>query len=539
MISVWGVLVRIPRPVEIGLPEKFGEWRPDQEEAIETILRYQKRCTEICAPTGFGKSVVNVAAAILSKKPTCIVTHSKALQTQYMRDFESCGLVDIRGRNNYTCDLKPDDPDFSCEDGYSSRCPYKGTIACPASQAEMRAATSSLVVTNYAKWCMSKKFGQGMQHFQQVIYDECHFMPEALANAMQVVLHYREIEEGLKIDFPTIGTDHVETWKEWAQQARPIALNAMMAAQARITGVPNPKPSWIKHFVHMRSLNRKLATLALCRAQDWVAEEIEEVGWQFDPIRPGRYGESALLFRLPHIVAVSATARPKTMFMSGIGKDAFTFKEFKSDFDPKRCPIYYVPTMRVDSRAKSLDLLWARLDQVVARRRDRNGIIHTVSYQRREDILQRSRFAESMVFNAKGESVSDCLDRFIEAYPGSIFVSPSVEAGYDLPYTAAEWQVLCKIPFEPPSRIVKAREQDDPEYRAYQAMQRMVQAFGRAMRAKDDACENFIFDENLDWFLPRYGHLAPSWFHGFYSKQEVLPQPPKRLEKRCIELSRA
>lgn len=518
--------MKIPSPHECGLPEKFDKWRGNQPEAIRVMITSDKRVTAVCAPTGFGKSPAYIAAAILSKKPTCIVTNSRGLQDQLMDDYSSIGLVDIRGRRNYTCDLKPD---YTCEDGYAARCPYKGTIGCPASQAEMRAATSSLVVTNYDKWTSAKKFGQGMSHFQQVIFDEGHDAPDALARAMQVQLNQSEIEEGLKIDFLRFpASTDMSNWKPWAQNARAIAEIAMIAAGARIAGQSDPKPSWVRHFTHMRNLCRRLAILSNARADDWVVDEAER-GYQFDPIRPGRYAESALLLRIPKIIVVSATLRPKTLYMIGVGRDNSQFTEFDSDFDPKRCPIYYIPTMRVDSRAEDLGMLWLRLDQIIAKRRDRKGIVHTVSYDRQREIMDRSRFRGSMLVNLRGEPATAMIEQFKNSGPGTMLVSPSVGTGYDFPLDECEWQFMCKIPFQPPSKIVKAREHDDPEYRSYQAMQTLVQSFGRGMRSKEDRCENFLADDHAEWFIPRYGHLAPRSFHGFFRRVSVLPQPPDKL----------
>lgn len=519
--------VQIPTPQEIGLPAKFDKFRSTQEEALSLILESKKRVTALSIPTGIGKSVINVAAALLSQKPTCIVTNSKGLQSQYMRDFEEIGMVDIRGRNNYTCDLKPD---YTCEEGYASRCPYKGTVACPSSAAEMRAATSSLVTTNYSKWTSAKKFGQGMSHFQQVIFDEGHDTYSALASAMQVTLNHKEIEETLKVKFLS-GDESMEfpNWKPWAAHARGEAEAAMIVAQGRISGVSDPKPSHVRHYTHMRNLCRRLATIALASAKDWIVDQTE-TGFQFDPIRPGKYAESALLLRVPRIIIVSATLRPKSLFMIGIGKDKFDYKEFASEFDPKRCPIYYTPTMRVDRRNPDLTMLWAKFDQIAARRQDRNGIVHTHSYARRDDILGASRFSNRMIINPKGEPTADTVEQFLEAERGSILVSPSVGTGYDFAGKAAEYQFLCKIPFpDSRSKIVKARQQDDPEYGPHQAMQSMVQAIGRGMRSKTDQCETFIADENLDWFMPRFGHLAPKSFHGFFRRVDVLPTPPQRL----------
>jgi Rad3-related DNA helicase len=104
-------------------------------------------------------------------------------------------------------------------------------------------------------------------------------------------------------------------------------------------------------------------------------------------------------------------------------------------------------------------------------------------------------------------------------------VSPSVFEGFDFKQDKARWQFMCKIPFEPPSKIVKAREAVDKEYRPYQAMQALVQSFGRGMREYDDWCENFIADEHMDWFYPRYKHLAPSSFNSFLRHITVLPAP--------------
>lgn len=520
--------VHIPTPHECGLPEKFEAWRPAQQEAIRHLMRGTKRVSALCAPTGFGKSPVAMAAALLSKRPTCFVTESRGLQDQLLADFGECGLVDLRGRRNYKCDLKPD---ATCEDGYASRCPYKGTAGCPASQAEMRAAASYLVVTNYDKWTSTKMSGQGLEHIQQVVFDEGHEAPAALARAMQVTLNHKEIEGRLGINFlPSPEADEFVNWKDWAAEARAEAEYQMLVAREKIKhGGTNIRTAWVRDYTHLRHLTRRLATLANANPNNWVVDEARE-GYQFDPIRPGRYSEAALLLRVQKILVISATLRPKTLYMMGIEKAHFDFQEFNSDFDPKRCPIYYVPTMRVDKNAHDLSQLWLKLDQIAARRTDRKGIVHTISYARRNEVLQASRFSPHMMVNEKGEAATDMVEMFKQSPEGTILVSPSMGAGYDFPGKQCEFQFVCKIPFpDGRSKILKARQEDDKEYGPYQAMNKLVQIFGRGMRSKADQCENFIVDSHLDWFLPRYGHLAPKSFHGFFKQVSVVPPPPTRL----------
>lgn len=515
--------MHIPSPSDLGLPEKFDRWRPKQVEALRWLLSSQRRVKTLCMPTGGGKSAVYVGYALITKQPTCVVTESRALQVQLMKDFEPCGMVNLWGRKNYDCQMRSD---WTCEDGYAARCPHKGSVQCPSSQAEMRAAASMLVVTNYDKWTSSKKYGQGMDHFTQVVFDEGHLGPDKLASAMQVTLHSREIEETLGIPFPRGPLEFVN-WKPWATECRAEAESIMLTTKEALKG--NPQPALIKHYLHMRNLTKRLATLSTANPANWVVDEVK-TGYQFDPVRAAQYAESTLLVRVPSILFVSATIRPKTMYLCGVGKDHFDFKEFDSDFDPKRCPIYYIPTMRVDSRAKDFSMLWVLLNQIAAKRNDRKGIVHTISYARRDEIVRVSRFVNRMLINPRGEASTGTVQEFKEAGPGTILVSPSVGAGFDFPGRECEWQFVCKIPFpDGRSKIQQARQENDKEYGPFQATTKLEQIFGRGMRDLTDSCEGFIGDEHLDWFLPRYGHFLSKFFHKRFKRVTVLPQPPPKL----------
>lgn len=534
---------RIPTPGECGLPEEFSHWRATQEQAMEFLMTCPKRVKALCIPTGGGKSPLVVGDALRSKKPTCIVTHSRALQDQYESQYRSVGMVDLRGRSNYPCHMRPDVIDYTCQHGYATRCTYKGTYECPASAAEMRAATSSLVVTNYEKWIQSRKFGMGLQHIERVVFDEGHESFNALAKAMQVTLHQHEIEEVLKLDFP----DHHESqffseWRRWAQVAREVARSKMQQAERRLEEGKDPKGSWVKLYTHLRNLVRRLSILATANPANWIVEEVQK-GYQFDPVQPGRYVESALLLKVPDVTVISATLILKTMFMVGIGQKDFELADYPSEFDPARCPIYYVPTMRVDSKAPDLGLLWSRLDQAGARRRDRNGLVHTISFTRREEVVQRSRILQEarskgkLYYNERGEPATETIADFVDAYPGAILVSPSVGQGFDFHGSQAEWQMICKIPFPPPSKILKARCEPemggDEDHAKYLAWQKFVQMAGRLMRSKTDQSETFLFDDHLRWFR-RYSYLAPKSFHQFFREVPVLPPPPERLRPQSL-----
>lgn len=516
-------------PLEIGLPPKFDKWRSGQEAGVRAILESPKRHTVVSAPTGWGKSAAVVGAALASGKRTCIVTSTRGLADQYNTDFSECGLVDIRGLANYECSLKPD---YTCQEGKAVRCPYWGTIQCPYSQTEMRAATSRLLITNYAKWTSFRKNQSCLDNIEMLILDEAHESPEALASAMEVVLHYKEMED-ISVPFLNgVESQEMWNWKEWAKAARNVCENEAIEAKRKLDS-PNLKLAWIRRYNHLKNLLERLATIALANSRDWICEETKE-GWRFDPIRPARYAEGKLFCRVPRVIAVSATVRPKTMFMLGVQRERFDFHEYPSDFDASRCPVYHIPTMRMDHRQENFQPLYLRIDQIMGSRTDRKGLIQTVSWKQggasTEEIHRHCRFSNYMLSNEQGKPASSYIEEFKKAPPPYVMISPSISTGYDFANDSAEYQILVKIPFQDGrSKIVKARQEDDRDYGPYNTMQSLVQRVGRIMRSKSDRGESILVDDHAQWFVKKYGHFAPANFHKFYRTVDIVPPAPPKL----------
>ena len=523
--------MKFPTPRQLGLPEKFEKWRPNQEDLARKFLTSTKRVKAADSPTGSGKSGVAALIMGVTKKPTAILTESKGLQDQLATELAGMGAVVLKGRANYECGLRDG---ATCEDGYSGKCPQRGSHMCPYSQAEMRAAGSSIVILNYDKWTASQKSGFGLKHIQQLMCDEAHSSYDAVSRAMQVQFYDREVSEVLQIDWPDI-VDDMTVWRDWAREYRPIAIALWEQAKRKVEDAADPKPSWIRDLTHKRMLMKRLGTLAICNPDHWIVDvftnkEGKQAGYQFDPIRPGRYAEAVLFNGLESIYMLSATLRPKTMAQLHIAQGSYDFFEVPSNFDPKHCPVYWMPTQPVDSKHPQLHKLLLRIDQIIGRRKDRKALIQTVSFDLRDRIFESSQFSSLMMMNRRGENINDIVGAFKSAPGGTILISPSVSTGFDFPYSECEYQIICKVPFpDSRSKIIKARQADDKEYGPYSAMTKLVQSCGRGMRAADDRCEVFILDDNIEWFRKRYAHLAPKWFKTWFKPITQLPQPPEKL----------
>ena len=94
----------------IWLPEKFKEFRPHQEDAINEALDLFEsgiNLVALDAPTGAGKTVVGEAIRILHNSDRALyVCTTKGLQDQFLHDFPHATV--IKGRANYSTYDNPD-----------------------------------------------------------------------------------------------------------------------------------------------------------------------------------------------------------------------------------------------------------------------------------------------------------------------------------------------------------------------------------------------------------------------------------------------
>jgi len=134
------------------------------------------------------------------------------------------------------------------------------------------------------------------------------------------------------------------------------------------------------------------------------------------------------------------------------------------------------------------------------------------------------------MFSHDPRTARSAVQAFKRADPPALLISPSMVTGWDFPYDTAEYQIIGKIGFmDTRSAIENARSKDDKDYVAYEAMQQLVQACGRGMRAEDDRCEVLVIDDSARWFVPRYRHFAPQWFSEAWVWGSAVPKPLEKL----------
>lgn len=534
-----------PPGVLLGLANgRFPEWYPGQETVFHEMIDWYHspaRFLGASIATGSGKSVSAMLLAKMSGARTCILTATKGLQDQLIRDFGSLAVI-AKGQNNFRCTLMPHltADKGPCHDG--APCEHSRT-GCPYRQQLKAAKEAKIVITNYAYYLAQTQYSDGLGDRGLLIGDEGHLVFSSLENYLTVFLSRTDIES-MGLFFPSLPTSDVtiipvrqqkkaakqaeseghelllqcDLWSQWQQWADccigPLS-SIETATDVEIKLIREdkgtPPQGLIKEHQIARSLGSKVKRLSAATG-DWIVQQTRS-GYLFTPRWVSPYGDS-LFQNVPKIMIMSAVLTHKTANVLGIPEDRNQrwWVEHGSRFPPRNTPMYHIPTTRVNYRTDDFGTtLWmARVDQIIWRRMDRKGIVFTVSYDRARALLERSKYKDIM-FTHSTNDVTYVVDKFKKASAPAVLVSPSVTTGFDFP--GLDYIIIVKLPY-PDTRdlVTTARHLDDNTWSSYLAMETLIQEAGRGSRGMDDACEVAVIDDNVVWFLNQYRDFSPQWF---------------------------
>jgi len=442
-------------------------------------------------------------------------------------DFSSSGLVLIKGRTNYLCDVAD-----NCKLGGHLRCSSQRDERCPYVQVYNEAKASSHIVTNYAYWLNVMNKGQGLGDFDCLILDEAHDASKALSSYLDFHISEAETERFQLLPGPLKNGEDLPAWQRWAQKAE-------IQLKQHLTSTRSPHHRALE-AERMESLLDRLARLQTIEEGNWVCELSEGTKygrfWKFDCVWPGQYGEM-LFQRIPNIILMSGTLRPKSLGELGIKKADADFRSWLRTFPPNRSPFYHIKSVgvRYGWSVEDEQTWLTTIDNIIeSRHASRKGIIHTVSYARQRTLLERSRFRQFMVANSNdpdSEEASAVVERFRSMSAPAILVSPSFGTGWDFPLDECEWQIITNIPFPPmQSKVMKRRKELDPSYQSAQAAKELAQALGRPVRSEKDRAETFIVDDRIGWFVKLAQKFLPEDFN--YISLLKVPDPGPRWNEK-------
>jgi Rad3-related DNA helicase len=230
------------------------------------------------------------------------------------------------------------------------------------------------------------------------------------------------------------------------------------------------------------------------------------------------------------IILLSATISSVDIADLGLDRRRVCYLECVSPIPAERRPVIRDYVATVSGRWGLEDAtrkIAAHIEEVyLPHHVGQKGLIHATYSQARmlRDFLTSDRF----IFH-DANSKRDQYEYFRSLPPdsGAVLVASGMYEGVDLPYDAARWQVVAKIPWSSlGDAAIRHQAEVRPEWYTWITLRTVIQACGRVCRAPDDEGITYMVDrsyERLYSDASRFG-IIPTWFADANGEHETLPE---------------
>ena len=185
-------------PKEYGL--NHDEWRPHQQDMVESVIDSDKKTVIVEAPTGSGKTTI--PKAMSHDERTLALVKTKVLQQE---NYENgYGFTPIYGRANYDCVHPDSDPKTTASECLFAEEGMKHCDVvnkCPYVIQRNKAKTSKSTALNYAYWMHVHKIWPDVNN---IICDEAHQIPETVLDWAGTTINKNALDEHNLPSFPFI-----------------------------------------------------------------------------------------------------------------------------------------------------------------------------------------------------------------------------------------------------------------------------------------------------------------------------------------------
>ena len=537
----------------------FPEIRPSQQRALDAwtnAMLKDKRFAVFELPTGSGKSPLAVAIGSWAEHANMpgmgdhtqpgayILTTQKSLQQQYMRDFASIGMRELRGAGNYRCsthhtdcstgtDLNRSnkalmkaqnitDPDYEqFKEEHPCDCP-----ACPYKEAKVDFVEAPLGVTNFSYLLAEANHVGVLPPRSLLVIDEAHNTESQLLNFVNLEITKARCDKIGCQRPPEIKNGDVKTAREWGLTVFLPILEMKIREMQEACDNESDQDARKYLLVTLRGMSQYLTRLHVLKNltlfDEWFACTDEKTGaLRLRPLTARTIAED-YLFRMGHkILFLSATILDGNSFIRGLGLSGPQggFLRVESDFPVENRLVHIWPagSMSYKKKEQTTPRLVKYIEKILDRHPEEKGLIHTNSYAINKDVvdyLNGTRHKARLLTHSSIQGEREAaIRRHLESSEPTVLISPSMTEGLDLSEDLSRFQILSKVPYpylgDP---FVKARMTHDPAWYTWNTALSIVQATGRSIRSKDDRATTYILDADVETFLAQANSILPAWW---------------------------
>jgi len=518
--------------------DTFREHQVDVIEQVCEMINSDKRIILMECPTGFGKSPVNLALC-RAMKSSYYLTPQKILQRQLYQDYK---IPLIMGRNNYKCNffarqrLTDEGKVIDCSEGMCKRrrnwtCSLREAGECDYWKAKVECMNAQTALMNFMYFITEGFTGGGEYSFgdrELVIVDECHFIDNWCLNFNSVTISNRtvpsKIWEKKLIPFDTLELENIDEVMSWLEK------NTIRFAEEEKVTLESMEELGIREVKRLNKIDDLLYKWNVLK------EDIQKNVWVHQVVR-GAFHQSKIVFqpiyvapfmkdlvwkRGDYFILSSATILNPKVFLREVGLEGALGKGLIGTLKvPHTFPIQnrliYTSTivgkMTREYREQNLVPAVDMVKKILNKHPNEKGILHMHSYKNSDDLAELAgEYANRFVFHTEYNR-EEVLENWENNGSNNVLVSVNMEEGLDLAYELSRFQILFKVGYSylGDKRVkVRVEAMKERDWYVTQALKKVVQAYGRGVRAPDDYCAFYVIDASFHDVIRN--EYVPSWF---------------------------
>jgi ATP-dependent DNA helicase DinG len=263
----------------------------------------------------------------------------------------------------------------------------------------------------------------------------------------------------------------------------------------------------------------------LANPKNWIVSEIikenyEVVKVELKPLDISPHCKN-VFEKCSKTLIMSATILNHRAFCRSVGlsPDEVKFIQVQSDFPVEKRPIYplniaYLNYSSLQS-AEVKSSITRTIDNLMSLHGKDKGIIHTTSYDQLNFIKDNISQANSRRLLVTDPDIQrdEVISQHVNSIKPTVLISPSLHTGLDLKDQLSRFQIITKVPYPNKSdRWTNAKRDVDEEWYYWQTALKLIQAYGRSVRSKDDWAKTYILDSAFGYFVKKNMNILPDWF---------------------------
>jgi ATP-dependent DNA helicase DinG len=392
-------------------------------------------------------------------------------------------------------------------------------------------------ILNYANYILFT-YMQKLNRRKVTIFDEAHSIEDQIIDFAQLTFEVDEINEILGGGFEIADSfdimDHVPVIEK---------LHEIFEERAKMPAKSDSAKKLKKEAKDWRDkLDRTLKFIAL-DMNNWKVVELERNKYNeiekavYKPINLSSFCQQ-IYKNSEYNIFMSATILDQNMYceMHGLDPALTAFISIPSDFPIRNRPIYRMNVAHLnkdtikDTRIQQK--ITEAVDKLMTNHKNEKGIIHTSSTDQVDFIFEyiseenKKRLRRTEPKLIKSEIVVENHKK--DKGNPTVLISPSLHTGIDLPYDDSRFQIIVKVPYPNlGDKWTWAKMQDNANWFIYKTALKIVQSYGRSVRAIDDTAVTYILDsafQNDFMIRPNAVMLLPRWFKDaiIINKQQTI-----------------